>query len=230
MRLTCLKIDVWYTQTSRRFPSWCPCLTEDIASTIGFGFPKKRCKSDLKNWEDTHQRWCIAFNHANSFFTILTWCPTKKVFMCLAVTLSQAEPYSVRCIEACFTTQRTQTKTVMKSVKDATIDAKGFACCSSAQITMALSKAKPISLNRLLKVSTNAVILALKTPTIKVKWVKRNKPTSWPTHSEAFLNHSFPMQMKTKIISKRGPFCLDLMTLNQTSQSTSWPRWQSTNL
>jgi hypothetical protein len=57
----------------------------------------------------------------------------------------------------------------MKSVKDATIDAKGFAYFSSAQMTTDLSKAKPIYLNRLLKVSTNAVILALKTPTIKVR-------------------------------------------------------------
>ena len=225
VRPTCLKIDVWYTQTSRRFPSWCPCPTVDTASTIGFEFPKRRCKGDLKNWEDTHLRWCIAFNHANSFFTILTWCPTKKVFMCQAVTLSQAEPYSVRCIEACFTHQRTHTKTVMKSVKDATIDAKGFAYCSSAQMTTDLSRAKPISLNRLLKVSTNAVILALKTPTIKVRWDKRNKPTSWLTHSEAFLSHLFPMQMKPEIISKRGLFLLDPMTLNQTSQSTSWPHW-----
>jgi len=66
----------------------------------------------------------------------------------------------------------------MKSVKDAMIDAKGFACCSSAQMTMALSKAKLIYLNRLLRVSTNAVILALKTPTIRVRRVKPNKLTS----------------------------------------------------
>jgi len=78
--------------------------------------------------------------------------------MCKAVILSQTDSFSVRCIEACFIHQRMRTKTVMKSVKDAMIDAKGFACCSSAQMTMALSKAKLIYLNRLLRVSTNAVI------------------------------------------------------------------------
>lgn len=164
---TYLKMDVWFTPTSRRFPSWCQCRTEDIANTIGSGFLRRRCKGDSKNWDDTHPRWCIEFNRDNSSFTILTWCQTKKVSMCPAVTLSQAEPYLMRCTGACFTPRRTPTMTVTKYVKDVTTDVKGFVCSSSAQITTVLDKARNIFLSRLPRVSTTAVIWASRMRPIK---------------------------------------------------------------